>query len=94
MHTYHNYKNSDEDNRFKTISEFEDCMIRGAEVLFSWNGITYTITHTADSISIMQSYCQETEILRETADEILEYMVGSDRLRDVITKVHVIVRTL
>lgn len=30
----------------------------------------------------------------ETPDELLEYRVGNDRLRDVITKVTVIDRTL
>ena len=29
--------NSDEDNRFKTISEFVDCIIRGGEPVFEWN---------------------------------------------------------
>ncbi len=30
----------------------------------------------------------------DTADELLKYMVGSDRLRDVITQVTVIERTI
>ncbi len=33
-----------------------------------------------------------TEKWCDTADEVLEYMVGNDRLRDVITKVEVIFR--
>ena len=36
----------------------------------------------------------ETEGVYETADDALEYMVGSDRLRDVITKVTVYNRTI
>lgn len=39
--------------------------------------------------------CEDVEGLwADTADEILEYIVGGDRLRDVITKVRVLDRTL
>ncbi len=37
---------------------------------------------------------QETEKLYDTADGVLEYMLGDDKLRDVITKVEVTERTL
>ena len=37
---------------------------------------------------------RRTEEWCETADELLEYMVGEDRLRDVITRVAVIERTI
>ena len=33
--------NSFEENRFKTISDFKQCMRRGGEVEFEWNGIMY-----------------------------------------------------
>lgn len=35
--------NSDEDNRFKTISEFVDCIIRGGEPVFEWNNECYGV---------------------------------------------------
>ena len=34
---------SDEDNRFKTISEFVDCIIRGGEPVFEWNNECYGV---------------------------------------------------
>ncbi len=37
---------------------------------------------------------QETEKLYDTADGVLEYMLGGDKLRDVVSKVNVIGRTL
>ena len=37
---------------------------------------------------------QDTEKWCDTADEMLEYMVGEDRLRDVITQVTVLDRTV
>lgn len=36
--------NSEEENRFKTISEFKECLIRGGEVEFTWNSIIYSVT--------------------------------------------------
>lgn len=83
----------DEDDRFKTISEFKDCMIRGGEVEFEWNGCFYSIGGY-DKYAIGVNNMEETVMLCDTPDEVLEYMVGEDRLRDVITKVRVIDRTI
>ena len=47
-----------------------------------------------DKISVYVANRQETERLYDTADEALEYMVGEDRLRDVITKVEVRFRSI
>ncbi len=87
--------NTPEQNRFVSISDFKDCMRWGGEVQFEWNNVSYSITHIGDEqISISVSFKQETEKIYDTADEVLEYMVGSDRLRDVITKVTVLDRTI
>ncbi|WP_020073670.1 hypothetical protein [Faecalispora sporosphaeroides] len=85
--------NSFEANRFKTISDFKDCMRWHGEVEFEWNVKNYSITHP-DKISISEANKQETEKLCSTADEALEYKVGDDRLRDVITQVTVWSRTI
>ncbi|MGI5985709.1 MAG: DUF4417 domain-containing protein [Clostridiales bacterium] len=86
--------NTPEENRFKTISDFKDCMVRGGEVEFVWKGIEYGISHSGYKI-IMGLYNQpDTTKFYETADEALEYIVSGDRLRDVITQVTVIDRTI
>ena len=88
-------ENTPEQNRFKTISDFQTCMRWHGEVEFSWNGNIYCITHRIlGKISISMAYQKETEKLCDTSDEVLEYMVGSDRLRDVITRVTVLDRTI
>lgn len=87
-------QNSTEQNRFVNISDFKWCMRCGGEVEFVWDGITYSVTHYNDNIAISHSRRQDTEMQRKTADEILEYMVGEDRLRDVITQVTVLYRTI
>ncbi len=89
--------------RFKTISEFKDVMRRGAEVNLEWNGIEYFTSFKHDSEKRMVYYicqCGSAEVNRATQmetydlDELLEYKFGEDRLRDIITKVIVVDRTL
>ena len=87
--------NSPEQNRFTTISDFKTCMRWHGEVEFTWNGNLYSITHPSNGqISISIANREETEKICNTSDEVLEYMVGSDRLRDVITQVTVLDRTI
>ncbi len=96
---------TEDDLKFESISDFKWCMKRGGEVQFIWKGITYCcfgcLIPKDDSqakMFIAQSGPAEktswTEKWCDTADELLEYMVGSDCLRDVITQVAVIERTI
>jgi len=80
---------------FETISEFKRSINWGAEIEFEWNGISYGVVRygTDNKITIYVTNRPETEKDCETADDALEYMVGEDRLRDVITQVHVLART-
>ena len=52
-------KNSLEDNRFKSISDFKWCMKCGGEVEIEWNGIHYGIIRygTDDKITIYVWNC-------------------------------------
>lgn len=88
--------NSIEQNRFITISDFKQCIDRGGEVEFVWNGVHYGVIRygTDNKITIYVANRPETEKVCETADDALEYMVGQDRLRDVITRVTVLDRTI
>ena len=80
---------------FESISEFKRSLNWGAEIEFVWNNVTYGVMRygTDNKITIYQMYRPETEKVCETADEALEYMLGNDRLRDVITKVEVVFRS-
>lgn len=73
-------------------------------------GKSYSITHPEGKIIIGEgcyekdrkycNVCSHTEcfpindMLEDTANEILEYVVSEDKLRDVITRVEVIVKTI
>ena len=85
--------NSEEDNRFRTISEFKECIIRGGEPVFMWNGVQYGVCFHNDGYCIAH-LDGEYEGIYHTPDDVLEYVVGNDRLRDVITQVTVISRNI
>ena len=103
-------KNSFEENRFQTISEFQWCVNNGGEVEFEWKGNVYGIVHPNDRILIGIGYyerdgkyynlntdkehTEEDELWGDTADDILEFDVGGDKLRDVITQVKVWSRSI
>lgn len=85
----------DDAYRFKTIGEFKDVLNRGAEIEFEWKGVEYSLTSVDGyCFSIAVALQQETEKLYDTVDGVLEYMLGDDKLRDVVTKVNVKMRTL
>jgi hypothetical protein len=85
--------NSIEDNQFKTISDFKECIVRGGEIVFLWKDRLYGVFLGDQGFCIAEAD-GENEKWCDTADEVLEYMVGSDRLRDVITQVTVLDRTI
>ena len=87
---------SSESMRFTSISDFKQSMRWGCEAEFEWKGVLYGVIRygTDNKITIYVANRPETEKVCETADDALEYMVGEDRLRDVITKVTVLSRTI
>lgn len=86
--------NSLEDNRFKSISDFKDCMVRGGEVEFTWGNKPYSITHPDGKMSICQGDHYSEALDAETVDELLDYLMDGVPLRDIITKVTVVARTI
>ena len=89
-------RNTLEDNRFKTISEFKWCIDCGAEIELEWKEVHFgIIRYGVDNKITAYLWNQpETEQAFDSADEALEYIVGGDRLRDVITQVTVLDRTI
>jgi hypothetical protein len=87
--------NNSEENRFKTISEFKRCINHGGEVTFSYNNKEYGIFKSNQELFIISEIGNDnTEKAYGTADTVLDYIIESDKLRDIITKVKVIDRTI
>ena len=80
--------------RFKTISDFKERMRYGAEVVIEWKGQEYGIWSENGTIRVTCSSTPNESRIFDTADDALDYMLGSDRLRDVITQVTVLDRTI
>ena len=79
---------------FESISDFKWCMRCNGEVEFVWNEKTYDIVHPIDGILITEARKPETEKLCNDADEVLEYLIDGVRLREIITEVKVVARTI
>ena len=87
---------SPEDNRFETIGDFKWCLECGGEIQFCWKGqhygvVRYGLNH---KITAYRAHDEASQRAYDSADEALEYMVRNDRLRDIITKVEVIFRSI
>lgn len=87
---------SPEDNRFETISDFKWCLHCGGETVFCWKGQKYGAVRYGldDKITVYRANDSDSERAYDTADDALEYMVGDDRLRDIITQVEVLFRSI
>lgn len=83
----------DEAMRFKTISEFKNSLRNGGEIVIEWNGTEYGIFREGERFFIGYE-SKDNNVYYDSPDELLEYQVGNDRLRDIITKVIVIDRAL
>ncbi|MBQ2671430.1 MAG: DUF4417 domain-containing protein [Clostridia bacterium] len=91
----------DDSLNFLTISDFKWCMQSGGEVEFCWKGKVYCafgkLQKTPDSnvqMYVSEAYKPETEKWCDNADEVLEYVIDGQRLREIITKVKVWDRTI
>lgn len=78
--------------RFKTISDFKWSMRYGAEVVIEWKDKEFGIWSDRSTIRITTIDAEEQTF--NSVEDALEYIICGDRLRDVITQVTVIDRTI
>lgn len=99
------FQNDFKEDRFLSVEEFKDCISRGGEVVFQWGQTEYGIgliaspPHLAANGSPALQYCVayadgSHEKLYDTPDDVLEYMVGKERIGDIITKAQITYRTI
>ena len=80
--------------RFHSIREFKESMRCGGEAVIEWKGIEIGFWSEKEPIRLTRSDLPGQEWIFENADEVLDYQIGNDRLRDVITKAEVLDRLL
>lgn len=76
-------------NYFTTLIEFNECIIGGGEPVFEWKGVKYGVCFADEGYCIAHTD-GACERIYNTPDELLEYVIGDERLRDIITKVRII----
>lgn len=85
----------DDFEKFETQSEFKFCLMHGGEVQFVWKDKQYTTYRSEGKYFIAEVYkIDETGCWYDTPNDLLNYDVNGDILRDVITQVDIIERTL
>ena len=89
-----NHKIAAEADRFESVDDFRRSMTCGGEAVFSWDGVHYGVFRSGDGRYCIARADGEDEKWCASPDEVLEYTVGGDRLRDIITRVEVVERTL
>lgn len=87
---------SPEANRFETIGDFKWCLKCGGEIQFRWNGQNYGVVRYGvnNKITVYRSHDNTSQRTYDSSDDALEYMIGDDRLRDIITQVEVLFRSI
>jgi hypothetical protein len=103
MHSDNN-PNNNEENRFRSISDFKWCMKCGGEVEFCYKGRVFGIFPklkktpvSEQQILVIEKHVQNqetTKLWADNADAALEYLIAGVRLRDIITEVEVTDRTV
>ena len=86
---------------FETISDFKWCMEAGGEVEFVWKDKLYCAfgklkkaSEYKEQVCICEANQPKSEQWYDNADDALEYQIDDMRLRDIITKIKVIDRTI
>lgn len=99
-----------DDLAFESLGDIKWCLSCGSEIEFIWKNKCYTITHPDGKMCIGEAYylkdgkayniLSDTEydtnqmVESEDIDDILNYKLGQDRLRDNVTKIGVVYRSL
>ena len=85
----------DNELQFKSISDFKWSMMCGGEIQFDWKEKSYCISRRNDGkFSFSQANRQDSEIIFESFDSLLNNIVGGNKLREIITYITVTDRTM
>ena len=89
-------ENTPEQNRFTSISDFKWSMKCGGEIQFRWKGQDYGVVRYGlnNKITVYRSHDNASQRAYDSSDDALEYMIGDDRLCDIITQVEVLFRSI
>lgn len=83
---------------FEDIDDFKISLLRGREIQFIWNDIEYGVFHDYDSgekaFFICEAHKDDVGTYLSTLDEVLNFKIQNQPLKDIITKVDVCWRSI
>jgi len=80
------------DRGFLSIDDLIDNISRGGEIEFEYRNKKYSITHTSETILVMEFNNYNTLEVYNSAEEIIDYKIGEERIKDLLGKIEVTFR--
>ena len=74
------------------ITELYDNISRGGEIEFTYKDKQYSITHSNEGIHVMEAYNYSTERIYQSPDEIGDYIIDGEQLKDFFDNVEITFR--
>jgi len=85
----------DESENFVDTDEFVDCFNRGCEMQFDYAGKSYSACRIRGKrFVICEAYREETQVIYDTPEAMLEHPIGGKRLRDILQDMKILERTV
>ena len=86
------FQYNEEELRFKTLSEFKRSIRDGGEIVVEWCGKCYGLFYNGEKFYITEE--GKNNLYFDSPDELLDAYLAGERLREIITSITVIDRTL
>lgn len=80
------------DRGLLSIDDLIDNISRGGEIEFEYRNKKYSITHTSETILVMEFNNYNTLEVYNSAEEIIDYKIGEERIKDLLGKIKVTFR--
>lgn len=87
------YVNNDYDGDYKSKEEFYDSVERHSEIVFEWKDKSYEICSMDGKLWWFFNVTDDTEVIVNTIEELMNCEIDGERLVDICTKFTVIERT-
>lgn len=80
---------------FESVEDFKFSLIHGREIEIYWNDIHYSIFHEKDNLyTFLEADKLETEVGFNSIDELLEFAIQGQPLKDIVTEVEILHRNI
>ena len=82
------------DNNFLDAEDLVECLSRGCEVEFLYNGKKYSITHTIEGeVAVTEFYNEASGRTYPDGRQALAYELGEKKIKDIIAEMKIIDRS-